>query len=119
MPFDNPPQPRREIILLRAAKDRINDPDRWSKGCWVNSESICAMQAVRNACKGHSNAKRSFMATKLARLLAHELPTRYRVCFFLSATSRVAIYNDRKSTSHQMMMELFDSAITRLEFESV
>ena len=113
MPFDNPPQPRREIILLRAAKHRINHPDKWTKNCWQTHDRVCAMQAVRNICGNRR------MARRLARLLARELPRRYRVFFFLPATSKVTIYNDRKSTTHEMMMELFNATIARLEFESV
>jgi hypothetical protein len=124
MPFDNPPQPRREIVLLRAAKDQIRDPGRWMRNGWGDKTGLCAIQAVRNVCATRTSARRlharrSAEATRLARLLAQGLPARYRRCFFLTATTRVILYNDRKSTSHAMMMELFDAAIARLEFESV
>lgn len=113
MPFDNPPQPRREIILLRAAKERISYPERWAKNCWIDSARVCAMQAVKIV-----SVRRS-MRRHLSRILARELPTRYRVWFFVPAQTKLVFFNDRKSTSHQMVMELFDSAITRLELEPI
>lgn len=114
MPFDNPPQPRQEIILLRAARERINNPLRWAQGCWIKPPvGACAIQALRTVCTKNT------MVRTLARVLARELPRRYRVLFFLPARTRVILYNDRKHTTHQMVMELFDAAIMRLELESV
>jgi hypothetical protein len=115
MPFDNPPQPRQEITLLRAARDRITGPTRWAKRCYVQPPTgVCAIQAVKIVCNG-----RGRMMGKLSRALARELPKNYRWLFFLPPLSKVILYNDRGSTTHQMVIELFDAAIMRLELESV
>jgi hypothetical protein len=115
MPFDNPPQPRQEIILLRDARERITGPTRWAKGCWVQPPTgVCAIEAVKIVCHG-----RGRMIGKLSRALARELPKQYRWLCFLPALSRVVFYNDRKHTTHQMVIELFDAAIARMELESV
>ena len=119
MPFDNPPQPREDVRLLRLAKRQIDSEWRWTKGRYRHHNRVCTVEAIRVAC-GNRQRHLSPMSRHLLRVLANELPRGPRwVARVLGARSAMIMFNDSKGTTHQMVMEVFDSAITRLELEAV
>lgn len=110
MPFDgtSPNQTHEDIERLLAARQRIAWRGGWVQRSYATGFAVCAWQAI--ALNGGRKT------AHLARLVARELPWPYRFLVF-SSRGQIILFNDRSATTQEMMLDVFDRAITRRQDE--
>jgi len=110
MPFDgtSPDKTHRDIERLLAARAQVAWYGGWTQRAYTTGYAVCAWQAI-SLCSGGDTAH-------LARLVARELPWLYRLLVF-SSRAQIILFNDRSSTTKQMVVNLFDRAIARRKAE--
>ena len=82
---------------LRAAKARIDTPEKWCKGANMDGERLCAWWTVRGFAQ-HINFR---VYNQVVRALHSQLPKGVSV----------PAYNDLPTTTHADIMALYDRAI--------
>lgn len=105
--------PKSAVEVLIAARNLIASPAAWTKGVMARREDgrgadvkgpeavcWCALGAIRRCC---TTGQEEFEANDR---LVDELP---------SGDYCIAEFNDRKSTSHAVMLSIFDAAIAKAE----
>lgn len=99
MPFDAMPvRPDGILTVLQAARGMISEPQNWVKGYHRAGPARCAVSAILHAFEMHP----------VKRVNKHDITKRLGV----GDTIAVVSYNDASTTTHAMMLEKFDSAIT-------
>lgn len=97
--------------LLRAAKAKIEDPNRWTKGEYARDErgkpvNIASQEAVCWCVLGATGWSGNVADKMLERAL-----------FGMSAHCDIDVFNDASETTHADVMALFDRAIAMAESE--
>ena len=121
MPFDNPNQaPIGDLAILLDARDRIVEPSSWVQNKFKDGNRHCLVAALSLACNSSSFSAPNPTETRLARMLAKQLPpsaplvVRIRV---LPARQRLILFNDCRRICHHDVVALFDTAISQLAIQ--
>ena len=107
--------------ILIAAKKRISDPRRWTKGAWARDlNHVPCASSSSEACSWCAIGAVAAATTKLH----NRLDSPYSVLASAKADAMlklaaftpvegicVAVFNDNESTTHEDIMKLFDKAI--------
>lgn len=108
MPFDNPQPPSRYTAPLHDAKHYIRYPNLWTKDIDFDGPRMCLVSAVQFASELYHYDDLPY----LLRLLCKELPSPWR-WMPMPARTKLIIFNDRGSTTHADVIDMFDRAIAR------
>jgi len=98
------------IEALRAARARIDTPEKWWKFEWPFNPGLASLDmAIEQVCNDSGQFLFGPLTKKVRTSLIAQLPDRF---------SSLILFNDHPSTTHADVLALFDRAIAQEEDKS-